>query len=305
MILVALFVLPVGYFSGQEDDEDVPPYTITHDAIERSYVFHVPADYDPAQPVPLVLLLHPAGGWGSQILSAPGFQERADETGFMLLAPDAIDGRWDYLDFPVGEGDEVIDDVGFLVTLLDLISQEYNIDQDRIYALGFSNGGVMALRLRCELTDRLAGVIAQGATMTFGLSQECLDAEPMSSMVLMGTADEAFPWQGSAEVEDGVMYSSFSMAQTVSFLTSLNSCSPSPSTSGVISTSDSPIEATLYDYGNCDYEVNTVFVVLRDFRHTWPYGIPIALADDAVGDINDVFWSFFDSHVLDSSEDTP
>ena len=305
MILVLWFVLPAGDVFGQDEDDDLPIYTITHDGIERSYVVHVPADYEAVEPVPLILLLHPAGGWGYQILSAPGFQARADETGFMLLAPDAIDGRWNYLDIPIGEDDEVIDDVGFLVTLMDHINQEYSIDQNRIYALGFSNGGVMALRLRCALTDRLAGVIALGATMTFGLSQECLDAEPMSSMLLLGTADEAFPWQGSAEVENGVMHSSFSMAQTVSFLISLNRCNPSPGTSGVISTQSSPVEVILYDYDDCADDVNTVFVVLRDFRHTWPHEIPIALANDAVGDINDVFWSFFDAHVRASSADTP
>lgn len=305
VIFAAFWIVPTGVVFGQDEAEDTAVYTIIHDGIERSYDFHVPADYDPDQSVPLVLLLHPAGGWGNQILTAPGIQERADQTGFMLLAPDAIDGRWDYLDIPIGEGDEVIDDVGFLVALLDQISEGYSINQDRIYVLGYSNGGVMALRLRCALTDRIAGVIAMGATMTYGLSQVCLDAAPMSSMVLLGTADEAFPWQGTAEVENGVMYSSFSMAQTVSFLISLNSCNASPSTVGVISAPGSKHEVTLYDYADCTEDVNTAFVVLRDFRHTWPYGIPIALSDDAIGDINDVFWSFFDAHVINTTEDVP
>ena len=37
-----------------------------------------------------------------------------------------------------------VDDVDFINTIIDWVSGEYNIDQERIYSTGMSNGGFMS-----------------------------------------------------------------------------------------------------------------------------------------------------------------
>ena len=47
------------------------------------------------------------------------------------------------------------DDVGFIEAVIDMISNEYSIDLDRVYACGMSNGGYMSYRLACDLSDKI------------------------------------------------------------------------------------------------------------------------------------------------------
>jgi polyhydroxybutyrate depolymerase len=54
--------------------------------------------------------------------------------------------------------DAGIDDVGFINALIDQMFSRYSIDPSRIYAVGYSNGGMMALSLACRLSDRIAAV---------------------------------------------------------------------------------------------------------------------------------------------------
>jgi poly(3-hydroxybutyrate) depolymerase len=49
------------------------------------------------------------------------------------------------------------DDVGFFHTLLDQLSEDYPIDEKRVFSTGISNGGPMSLRLACSMPDRIIG----------------------------------------------------------------------------------------------------------------------------------------------------
>ena len=59
-----------------------------------------------------------------------------------------------------------IDDIGFVLAVLDAVAAEYNLDPDRVYATGFGNGGMMAYRLGCEAADRFAAIAPVVSALT-------------------------------------------------------------------------------------------------------------------------------------------
>ena len=50
--------------------------------------------------------------------------------------------------------------MGYFHQVIDKLIEEYKVDKNRIYVVGWSNGGTMAYRLACEMSDRIAGVIS-------------------------------------------------------------------------------------------------------------------------------------------------
>eukprot|EP01084_Bolivina_argentea_P128134 226536_1 len=66
----------------------------------------------------------------------------------------------------------LVEDVGFIDTLLDTLESTYCIDRSRIYATGYSNGGMMTQRLGCELNHRLAAVAPMHGQLGLGFNCE-------------------------------------------------------------------------------------------------------------------------------------
>ena len=51
-----------------------------------------------------------------------------------------------------------IDDVGFISALIDLMIKDYNMDPNRVYMTGISNGAIMSYRLACEIPHKIAAI---------------------------------------------------------------------------------------------------------------------------------------------------
>lgn len=106
----------------------------------RDGVLQVPSGYAPSQPAPLMVLLHGAGGLGSQIL--PRFSDLADELGVVILAPDSRSSTWDR----IATG-SFRSDVRFIDEALASVFSRVAIDPAKIALTGFSDGGSYALSL--------------------------------------------------------------------------------------------------------------------------------------------------------------
>ena len=51
--------------------------------LERSYLVHIPAKYDPKTPTPVVLIFHGAGTNARMMVSFCAMNEKSDEAGFI------------------------------------------------------------------------------------------------------------------------------------------------------------------------------------------------------------------------------
>ena len=146
--------------------------SIQVDQEARTYLLHLPEGFSADSTYPLLVAMH--GGFGSaqQMESSTQLSEKADEEGFIVVYPEGSEGFLNIRTWNAGgccgySQDNDIDDVGFINALLDSLIADHPIDENRIYATGMSNGGMMAYRLACELSDRIAAIAPVAATMVY------------------------------------------------------------------------------------------------------------------------------------------
>ena len=134
--------------------------------VRRSYLVHVPSGYGPEKPLPLVVVIHGAFDTAKGIEKFSGFSMLADRENFVVLYPNGM-GLFGYLQhWNAGHccGKAVNDnwdDVGFVAATIEDVQARLKIDADRIYMVGFSNGGMLTYRFAAER----GGILAAAAPM--------------------------------------------------------------------------------------------------------------------------------------------
>ena len=98
------------------------------------------------------------------------------------------------------------DDVGALGKIIDAVQAEFPIDNDRIYMLGVSNGGMMTLRMGCNLAERFAAVAPIIGQLAPGYV--CGPGADLPMLHLFGERDETVRYDGTAGKDDGFIYTS-------------------------------------------------------------------------------------------------
>jgi polyhydroxybutyrate depolymerase len=175
---------------------------------ERTYFFYEPAGRDPKVRLPLVVLLHGAGGTGRAAFDAYHFQAAADREQMFVVAPDGVPARpafpanaltnprlWNDGSGRGAIGRLNVDDVGFLRALVDELVRRHSIDEQRVYCTGFSNGAGMAFRLAAEAADRFAAVAPLASHCWIQAPQP---SRPIATLYLIGDADPLNPLAGGA-----------------------------------------------------------------------------------------------------------
>ena len=129
-------------------------HTMEHGGFTRLWYEYVPtAVRKSGKAVPLVLCMHGRGGTADSFLSLSGMSRVAEERNFIAVFPEA----GVYQQRPGGvrntllwngeyEG-ERIDDVQFLLNVVEDVKARFAIDASRIYACGQSSGGMMTASL--------------------------------------------------------------------------------------------------------------------------------------------------------------
>lgn len=161
---------------------------------------HVGKGLDATKPAPLVLVLHGYGGTGAEQLGYYGLRAIADEAGFVVVAPDGtVDGTgrrfWNATDTCCNFEDKAVDDVAYLVGLVEDVKKRRPIDAKRVYVVGLSNGGSMAMRLACDAAPTFAAAVSQ-AGLFFSDPARCVPKEPVAFRHIHGTADKLVPYDG-------------------------------------------------------------------------------------------------------------
>ncbi|RMH40869.1 MAG: hypothetical protein D6689_12470 [Deltaproteobacteria bacterium] len=189
----------------------------------------VPANYDPAVPAPLVVLLHGYSEDPTFITGYTRFDTLVDSEGVLVIAPPGLKdgagkGYWNATDACCDFEGSGVDDVAYLAGIVADIRAAYNVDPKRIFAIGHSNGGFMAYRLACDMADTFAAVVSI-AGATFADSTACSPAEPVSVLQVHGDADQTILYDGGAiEFPDGAMRAYPSAADTVAMWAGYDGC---------------------------------------------------------------------------------
>ncbi|WP_426584129.1 alpha/beta hydrolase family esterase [Mucilaginibacter sp. R-33] len=167
---------------------------------KRTYWKYVPSGLSKDK-VPLVIVLHGSGIDGAKIRAWTGyeFDQLADRYGFVVAYPDGYRHNWNDIrkNAPFPAKKKNIDDVGFILSLIESFRLSHNIDPRQVYIFGYSNGGMMALRLAISNTSLLAGIAIVGANLpTSDNRTDDLQAPMPPVMMIHGTADRIIPYNG-------------------------------------------------------------------------------------------------------------
>ena len=163
----------------------------------RRALVHAP----PAAPGlrPLVIALHGHGGTAARMRRRSGWNAAADARGFIVAYPDGASWRnipwrsWNAGACCGYSRETGVDDIAYLRNLLDALIAEYPVDPARVYVTGISNGGMMAYRAACELSDLVAAIAPVAGAL--GISA-CQPSEPVSVIIFHGTDDRYVPYNG-------------------------------------------------------------------------------------------------------------
>jgi polyhydroxybutyrate depolymerase len=148
----------------------------------------------------LVVALHGFGSNGAQLESGLGLDAIADAHDYALAIPDGTPdsaGRrfWNATDSCCNFDDKKVDDVAYLGAVIDDATQRLGTDPARVYIVGHSNGGFMALRLACDLADKITAVISLAGAGYLDASR-CVPSRPVSILQVHGDADTTIPIGG-------------------------------------------------------------------------------------------------------------
>ena len=266
----------------------------------REYRLYLPAAGATGEPRPLLLVLHGRGASGARMAELTGFDARAARHGFVVVYPDALEGRWNYLHGIPGAA-EGPDDVGFLQALSDAITRRHDIDPARRYVVGISNGGFMAQRLACADGSRFAGFASVAAGAFAVLPEHCRRTRPIDALYLHGTADRLVPWNGlGIESDDGERQRvTLSISDSLRFWVQANRCDAEVDVLDLPSRGRSPgTRVKVLASRGCANDVRVALYAIIGGGHNWP-GVAGAIPAPVAGAVNldihasDVIWSFF------------
>jgi polyhydroxybutyrate depolymerase len=265
---------------------------------DRSYFLHLPPRYDGKTLLPLVVVLH-GGGGGVQSTGAgmqpgavvlTGMSLKADEENFIVVYPSGTGILRDKL-LTWNSGNccgyalkHNVNDVGFIAALLDKLEREIAIDPRRVLVTGISNGGMMAYRIGCELSDRIAVI----APVEGALNVSCHPTSPVSVVIFHGTYDQNVHYDGGPAPRHNRIDNS--VAKAVSFWVGANGCAEVPATRAP--QADLRVES----YSRCRRDSAVTLYKILGGKHAWPGGDRLtSLLDEPTHDVSatDLMWEFF------------
>ncbi len=291
-VLVLLMITSL--LSGCVTDED----SIIYDGRIRFYLLHLPKSYNPSTPTPLVIALHGGGGNAHHMEEKTGFSLLADEERFIVVYPEGT-GRLKHRGLTWNAGyccgyalENNVDDVGFIETLIKKLESEYNIDPNRIYVTGHSNGAMLTYRVGAELSNivaaiaPVAGSIGGYATNDSPLWVIPEPKYPVSVVAIHGLLDAHVPYYGGHGSNATGSRIDLSVNESISFWVQHDDCDSTP-----IREVYGNIVKETYSNGSNNTEV-ALYTIL-DGDHRWPGSY---IEEYKNFSATRVIWDFFKSH---------
>ena len=196
----------------------------------------------------------------------------ADTAGFITVYPEAlVDALTSSTAWNSGAGvagfslNPNVDDVGFINALIDTVSTHYNIDQNRIYATGFSMGGFMSNRLACDLNNRIAAIASVAGTI--GGVLNCTPGTEIPVCHFHGTSDGTVGYGMPEGATDNTFGSNVS--DWISFWTNNNGCGSMVLEGQFPNTFSDGYTIDYVEYGGCTNDNRVVHYKVNGAEHVW------------------------------------
>lgn len=287
----------------QQEAERFRRLLIQHADRERYADMFVPAHTVTREPMPLVIVLHGSGQTPEDIASLTGFNNLATLERFAVVYPAGTGNTperlyWNVLQSGTYATEERVDDFGFLNAVVTQVMQEVAIDRSRIYAVGFSQGGMLCYRLACDplWSTRLAAMAVVGATMTVA-PDDCAPGRLVPLLSIHGMQDPFSNFAGgiAAKAMRNDRVPRPGLYETIDYWVEQGGFTGEPDTS------DSRGQAACRRFASRTNDYEIISWEINNGGHAWP-GSPANLPEWMVGNVNHdiqataLIWNFFARH---------
>jgi polyhydroxybutyrate depolymerase len=245
------------------------------DDVTRTFVLYAPPAARRGPAAPLLLAFHGTGESGVGFRRAAGLDAVAARAGWLVAYPDAAVGHWAE-NCDCTEADRLgVNDTGFVRRLIDSVASRFPVDRSRVVAAGFSQGGLFVHRLACELADRVAAVASVAAPMSAAMAARCAPARPVSVLVVQGTLDDAYPYEGSRQAGRSVL----GARATAAVWRALDHCPDARATSTPPDTARDGTRVLEERWPGCDQATEVGLVTVDGGHHTWSPSRDVSTAE--------------------------
>ena len=258
---------PVGYEFGKQDGEGELGAWVHSGLYNRAYELHTPPNIGDGQLHPLIIFLHGSDDAG------PAFKRRlkadaaTDAGGFITVWPTGMEGSWSVgCEFDCNEAEALkADDVAFLQTLVGQIAAGLPVDRNRVYLLGFDQGGQLAQLYGCQSESPPAGIGVVAAEIYRLAALKCAPRAPFPVGIIHGERDPIAYFGGFGP--GSVVLSAVQTAQ--SWLDQFQ-CNDDPTERFVPDVVGDFTSASVYRFDDCQPGAAVMFARVHEAGHTWP-----------------------------------
>jgi polyhydroxybutyrate depolymerase len=254
----------------------------------------------------MILQLHGGGSNARAMDTVSGLRAFADGQGFIVVSPEGWpvfeDGPqvWKAGACCGPDNPSAPDHVRVLEAVIDdAIANGACIDENRVFAMGHSNGAMMAYRLACDVSNRIAAIAASGSGMAdVDLNQEppvqafeCTPSRRVPVLHVHGLADTCAPYEGGVSSANQRRFAP--VEDTIDRWREINGCGDGTDTT------EGVVRRRVW---TCAEETSVELITVEGLGHPWAgspiYGNPERCGGgttDAVSTTAEL-WRFFTQH---------
>jgi polyhydroxybutyrate depolymerase len=249
------------------------------DGADREYNLYIPST-QPVGAMPLLVAVHGGSGRSEPYPQQNQFQELAETEGFIIAYPlsellSGNEGEWQ-----LNTDTQSSQDIRFVEAIIDQVSSRFTIDEQKIYATGYSLGAMFTYELACHLSSRFAALVAHAGTMPIA-PNSCEQESNVAIMHLHGAEDSIISynnsWDWKAWDSVGTM---MDIPSLIAFWSNQYNCQNESARD-----TSSSVNTVYYD---CDEDVRVEHHRITGAGHEWP---------DSIGGVptTEVVWTFLTS----------
>ena len=234
MVKLILTFFYVTLFFSCSKNKDQLSFVFEHDGIAREYMLYVPNTIKPQ--APLIFVLHGLGSTNSHIRDYSKMDLVANKNGFVVCYPQGTGSTKNTIHTKKGSSfwnvgyeihkNEVVDDVSFLTSLAIYLQQEYDLDPEKTFCTGMSNGGDMSYLLGCQAPEVFKAIASITGCMMEWIYKSCDNNSPIPVFQIHGTKDNITYYDGDIKNRDR-WGAYLGVESTIQFWVDHNMCSKS------------------------------------------------------------------------------
>ena len=273
--------------------------TLTWGGQERQYLEYVPSTYSEDTPAPLLFMLHGMGDQASNFFSATGIRTMAEQKGWIVVCPQALDfnlqtpiGGYDFgtcwnagitvtvqlelygmpFNFDVAVNGDV-DDSGFLMAAYEALDNEYNLEHDSLFFAGFSLGACMSHRMAIEHGERINAIAAVSGVVGNDV-QDLAPTANVNVLEVFGTNDEMISYDNAEISLQGYGTHSIGLPAeaTVEYWRSFNQCAETAVFEEYPDLVNDGLTFEMYSYMDGTNNSHVNFLKVNNGMHRWYTG---------------------------------